>query len=558
MAQAAASEQAAAMPPKPREEPEGMEEEARLLEAFSSLPSASRAWAFPAATHDGVRVSLQLSQRNLPANAQRKYLTSFLLNEAVLEAGDPDVSLPVEQTGVLMYAPSPSGRKALVVRAGGADASAVLEVWDRSRCVTELHVPKLLHGGVFNDGWFGTGAAWSPDETKVAYVAEAPPATKTPEWCGVAAGPDGKKPEGAAAPKGWRGLGEWTPDWGELFTGKKPPTLFVLDCTSGLVQPVAGLPDDSSCGQPVWAPKGDALLFVCWEHQSELASASFPQRLGVVYCFNRPCSLRAVAWPQPAGAVATAGQDLSVPLGCGLGSAFSPRFSPDGATLVFLSQQNAISSGTHNGTCTLHSLRWADARAGLTGGAVPPPRTVVDTVWNPASPDDFPGLYCTALPDQPFLPGAHTLLLTTQWRSLLAVVAVDLASGSVTRVTPANGASWSLLANQDGRWCCGVQPCLAAASMKGPRGGCVAVDFCRPAAPHFPCNFHLQAGCWPPRASPASPGRCLPLTFPPRSRQHPQRRLGAGPTCRCQTQTWPPTRLRCGSRCRSCRPPFCR
>ena len=41
---------------------------------------------------------------------------------------------------------------------------------------------------------------------------------------------------------------------------------------------------------------------------------------------------------------------------------------------------------------------------------------VVDTVWNPATPEDFPGLYCTSLPEQPFLPGSHTLLLTTQWR----------------------------------------------------------------------------------------------------------------------------------------------
>ncbi len=193
------------------------------------------------------------------------------------------------------------------------------------------------------------GAAWSPDETRVAYVAEAPPATKTPEWCGAPAGPDGKKAEGAAAPKGWRGQSEWSPDWGENFTGepagqgvvgavlsslwllwvtgartlmasvfvgwglegsvqpslqhaavvqssqlagkevqtgrvsqsscpaclpcmlhpipchpfaisppagKKPPTLFVLDCQSGSVQHVAGLPEDSSCGQPVWAPDG--------------------------------------------------------------------------------------------------------------------------------------------------------------------------------------------------------------------------------------------------------------------------------------------------------------
>ena len=101
-----------------------MEQEARLLEAFSSLPLVTRGWAFPAATHDGVRLTLQMQQRNLPANAQRKYLTSFLLNEAVLEAGEVDASLPAEQQGVLMYAPSPSGRRILIVRAAAAGSDA--------------------------------------------------------------------------------------------------------------------------------------------------------------------------------------------------------------------------------------------------------------------------------------------------------------------------------------------------------------------------------------------------------------------------------------------------
>ena len=56
-----------------------------------------------------------------------------------------------------------------------------------------------------------TGVAWSADESRVAYVAEAPPPAKTPEWGGAAAaaGPEGKKAEGAA-PK----------DWGELNTGE--------------------------------------------------------------------------------------------------------------------------------------------------------------------------------------------------------------------------------------------------------------------------------------------------------------------------------------------------
>lgn len=121
-------------------------------------------------------------------------------------------------------------------------------------------------------------------------------------------------------------------------------------------------------------PAGDVLVFVCWEHQSELlASPHFPQRLGVVFCFNRPCDLRAVAWPQPAAALDSGG--ASVLLTSHRGSAFSPRFSPDGSTLVFLSQQNAIATGVHSATATLHSLGWADARATLDGGMAPPART---------------------------------------------------------------------------------------------------------------------------------------------------------------------------------------
>lgn len=40
--------------------------------------------------------------------------------------------------------------------------------------------------------------------------------------------------------------------------------------------------------------------------------------------------------------------------------------------------------------------------------------------------------------------------MTTQWRSVTAVVAVELNSGRVTRVTPANGASWSVVAAGNG------------------------------------------------------------------------------------------------------------
>ena len=65
-----------------------------------------------------------------------------------------------------MYA----GRRTLVVRSG--DKTTTLEIWSSTRLLCELSVPASVHGGVCNDGWFATGAAWSPDESRLAYVAE--------------------------------------------------------------------------------------------------------------------------------------------------------------------------------------------------------------------------------------------------------------------------------------------------------------------------------------------------------------------------------------------------
>ena len=49
-------------------------------------------------------------------------------------------------------------------------------------------------------------------------------------------------------------------DWGELNTGKKVPQLFVLEAESGEVTTVAGLPEETSVGQPVWTPDASGAL----------------------------------------------------------------------------------------------------------------------------------------------------------------------------------------------------------------------------------------------------------------------------------------------------------
>lgn len=65
-----------------------------------------------------------------------------------------------------------TGQKGLVARAGSEGNSASLEIWGHGRVLKQLNVPKALHGPLYNDGWFASGAAWSPDEHRVAYCAE--------------------------------------------------------------------------------------------------------------------------------------------------------------------------------------------------------------------------------------------------------------------------------------------------------------------------------------------------------------------------------------------------
>ena len=59
-----------------------------------------------------------------------------------------------------------------MVKPGADPDSLIVEVWGRSRVLKQLKVPKKLHGPVYADGWFGSGASWSQDESLLAYVAE--------------------------------------------------------------------------------------------------------------------------------------------------------------------------------------------------------------------------------------------------------------------------------------------------------------------------------------------------------------------------------------------------
>lgn len=151
----------------------GMEKEATLLEAFTKIPSIGRVWT-AATNDDGLRVTMEVSQRDVPQNSTRKNLVHFMLNEQSLASNGKHVETTMSvMDSVLFMCPSPSGKKTLIVKKSDDKKSpSILQVWNRLSLEFELIVPESLHGPVVNDGWFGERASWSADETKIAYVAE--------------------------------------------------------------------------------------------------------------------------------------------------------------------------------------------------------------------------------------------------------------------------------------------------------------------------------------------------------------------------------------------------
>lgn len=70
---------------------------------------------------------------------------------------------------------------------------------------------------------------------------------------------------------------------------------------SGDVRIVEGIPNSLSLGQVVWAPVSSSdnsktyLVFVGWK--SEDCEQKPSRKLGIKYCYNRPCSLYAIGSP---------------------------------------------------------------------------------------------------------------------------------------------------------------------------------------------------------------------------------------------------------------------
>ncbi|XP_062200721.1 acylamino-acid-releasing enzyme 1 isoform X2 [Phragmites australis] len=418
--------------------------QSKLLQEFVKIPSVGKAWIFNSKNENTSKAVVSIGQSDMLANKRRQFLLNSYISKSASKSVDFQWSpFPTEISGVSVIVPSPSGEKLLLVRNAEDDSPTKLEIWGPCQLENEIHIAKSVHGSLYADEWF-EGVSWNQEETFIAYIAEEPPQSK-PVFNDY-----GYKKEGSSEKdcKSWKGQGDWEETWGETYSKKRIPALFVVNISSGEVRPVKGIPRSLSVGQVIWAPSSSySLVFVAWS--SDNGFQETPRKLGIKYCYNRPCALYAAPDPfrdeaEKPSTDGNKGETTNmIMLTADLSSAFFPRFSPDGKYLIFITAKSAVDSGAHNATNAMHRIEWP------TDGKLHGSLGVADVVPIVMCPQDgcFPGLYCFGLLRDPWLSDGRTMILSSVWGSKEVILSVNVVSCEVSRVSPQDSDySWNVLA----------------------------------------------------------------------------------------------------------------
>ena len=297
-------------------------------------------------------------------------------------------------------------------------------------------------------------------------------------------------------------------DWGETYKGGNP-SLCVASVEKELVSVVSGIPESLSAGQVQWAPGNEFLIFTGWSTEPRrLGIIHCYNRPCAIYSiplyFDKLFSTEkkqdedkkkkddqkkdSSSSPSSSSPSSTSKeQDLTVRLTTANIASRSPRFSADGKILVYLAA-NQVS--THNSASKLLTMDWKGAKrppapqspsadsgssdasnasnapSSSTPSSTPSSsnpsgssrsdlvgseeRVIIDIIETfPDGEETFPGLFLANLPPRCFIE-ERKIMFSSQWRSLLVPLLVDLNSGSIRKIT-VPGCSTSNLNVQDVR-----------------------------------------------------------------------------------------------------------
>lgn len=294
-------------------------------------------------------------------------------------------------------------------------------------------VDDSIHGSVYSDIWFG-GVAWSPDERLVAYIADMPPVSVKEDH----AKEDETKPVTSAwaDPLGHKYDAGCRGPFGETYANKRAtPALFIADMHTGHVS-LAACPPGFLLGQPQWSCNNKIVCIAAYTATSDdVLPPTFPDDLGLIYCYNLPMSL--VAFDAPKSWTSSSSLENSMKILTEKNhvtdfNCTSPRISDDGRDLIYISAPRNDSQNdyilTHNTTKVLRYIRISEDCQTFSS-----PETLIDVPENPAL-GAFPGLYMHGLPRRPWV-SKDSIAMTTTWGFTDRIVVVKLQRHTSSPVT---------------------------------------------------------------------------------------------------------------------------
>ena len=262
-----------------------------------------------------------------------------------------------------MTAVSCSERRRAVVTSN-KDKNTTIEIYhaDRRAFVVDC---SAFHGDIHTSGPFA-GLSWSPNETKLVYVAEATTAVQPPLY-------------GVATDESIGQEYEYKEHFGELCEKYRNPEIFVLTVDTGDVERVGTCSNSSSSssnlsaqefpkthqypGRPVWLPPStteperESVVITVWE-------AFHKRRLGMIYYSSRRSHLVRVEIDGRSSKktyIVTPMTSLHTDQ-----SACDPRFSPDGTKMMYLT---SVTTDLHGATMRVRLLTCSSGDWYSSGGS---------------------------------------------------------------------------------------------------------------------------------------------------------------------------------------------
>ncbi|XP_067204880.1 acylamino-acid-releasing enzyme-like isoform X2 [Linepithema humile] len=224
------------------------------------------------------RLSIQgtWTQRNLERKTDQRFLQNYDLNSDLTSVY---AGFSIDVTTELMSALTRDEARKAVLRQAIIDKSPkqFIEIWDKHHLVKNYDLSALdVHGDVYTDIEFRS-FEWSPDNTKLLYIAEKKLPKSEPFYKQKPLDKkDKEENEDDKVTVGNEYI--YKPHWGEQLVGKHRPVVVVLDTTEDTITALPGIPDDLSPGQVIWTEDQD-IIGVVWKHE--------PQYLGLTACTNR-------------------------------------------------------------------------------------------------------------------------------------------------------------------------------------------------------------------------------------------------------------------------------